>query len=157
MAHLEELSKIKSNMSQFFLKDKELVSLLTGNSNPSLPAMSLLYDQVFPYDWIDETVVEQKSFLCYDLDVADVKKPSLKDVTLWIWIFVHKDLMRTAYGVLRDRISSRVDKLINGSDDISGIGTVELKQVRRFRPAKDFYGRELKYFVQDFNRFGDSL
>lgn len=157
MAHLEELSTIKSKMSQYFLSDRKLVDLLTGKTDTPIPAMGLLHTQVFPYDWVDDTVTEDLSFLCFDVDVPGIVNSAVKDVNLFVWVFCHQNKMRTASGMLRDRIASRVDELLNGSSTVGKIGRVELKRVVRFHPAKNFYGRELQYVVRDFNRFGESL
>jgi hypothetical protein len=118
--------------------------------------MSLQYDQVFPYPWLDKTVTDAKSYLCFDVTIPRVSTAVIKDVNLHIWTFTHKSLMRTSLGTRIDRIASRVDYLVNGSTSL-GIGKVDLKTLENVNPTDDFYGRHIIYEVQDFNRICDKI
>lgn len=157
MAHLNEISSIKTRLSQHFLSDKALMSLLTRDDRVDVPAMDLMYKQVFPYDWIDGTTTQETSFLCYDVDVPGIINPAAKHVTIWVWVICHKNVMQTSQGVRRDRIAARVDELVNGSSAISGLGEIELVSVQRRRVLDDFYCRELQYKAKDYNRIGESI
>lgn len=151
MAFLQELTTNKIKLFQLFLQDRDLVDLLTNTTTEALPAMELQYEQVFPYPWLDDTVTQVKSYLCFDVTVPRVNTAVVKDVYLHVWIFTHQQLMRTATGTRIDRIASTVDYLLNGSTNF-GLGKVDLKTLENITPAKGFYGRHLVYEVQDFNR-----
>lgn len=151
MAFLQELTDNKLKLMQLFLSDPTLVKLLTNEENPVIPAMDLRYKQVYPYHWLSDAIIEQKSFLCFSVLVPNVVSSVIKDVDIIIHIFSHDKLMRTPNGVRIDLIAAAVDNLLNGITNF-GFGKVELKGMRTISPAKDHYGYEIKYRVQDFNR-----
>lgn len=152
MAFLQELTDNKLKLMQLFLSDPTLVKLLTNEENPTVPAMGLRYKQVYPYHWLSDVIVEQKSFLCFSVLVPSVASSVIKDVDIVIYTFSHDGLMRTPNGVRIDLIAAAIDNLLNGATNF-GFGKVELKGMRAISPAKDHYGYEIKYRVQDFNRF----
>lgn len=151
MAFLQELASNKEKLLKFFLSDQTLVDLLTGEENTPLPSLSLRYSQVFPFHWLSPTITEQKSFLCFSVSVPRVPTPVIKDVTMKIWLFSHDKIMRTDLGPRIDLLAGAIDDILNGST-VFGLGKVELKGTREITPAKDFYGYEIVYEVQDFNR-----
>ena len=152
IANLVELSSTKARLLQTFLSNQALVDLIKGTENNPLPALDLRYSQVFPYAWVDETITEQKTYLCFELDVPRVYSGIVKEVQLSVWLFTHKSLMRTPSGTLIDRIASAIDLLLNGSSGY-GASDLELKSVGRINVGKDFYGRSLTYTVKDINRW----
>lgn len=153
MANLNELSSAKSRLLQYFLSDQEFVDLVRGKENSPTPDLGLRYTSVFPYPYVDDTVTEQKVFVCFDIDVPRTFNNAIKEVQLSIWVFAHKALMLTPKGVLIDRLASCIDKMLNGSGEF-GVSPLELKSVTRAGHfAKDFYGRTLTYTVKDINNW----
>jgi hypothetical protein len=153
---LTELSDDKELLLKTLLSDRQFVDLVSGETELALPAKDLRYKQVFPVAWVDSTVSEAKTFVCFDVDVFKTTSIAVKDCAIYIWVFTHKNLIFTQEGILVDRIASRVDELINGSTEL-GFGKVKLETVTRWSPNADFYGRVLKYTVQDWNRYGARL
>jgi hypothetical protein len=151
MAFLQELASDKEKLLKFFLSDQTLVDLLTNKTGTTLPSLGLRYELVFPYHWLDSTITEEKSYLCFSVTVPRVQSPVIKDVTMKIWVFSHARIMRTDSGPRIDLLASAIDDIVNGSTAF-GFGKVELKGTREITPAKDFYGFEITYEVQDFNR-----
>lgn len=157
MAFLGEIARHKLNITQTFLQDEELVSLITGDDSPALPAFGLQYKNVFPYDRKDDGAVEKTDvFLCTEFEVSSVRTIAVKNLTLWVWIFVPRARMHTPEGPLTDRIANRVDELLNGRTDF-GFGKLSLESVSRVNPGPSFYGKALRYEFQDFNRAGARL
>ncbi len=151
MAFLQELASDKEKLLRFFLSDQTLVDLIANDTNHAIPALDLRYAQVFPYHWLDNTVSEEKSYLCFSVTVPRVPSSVIKDVTMKIWLFSHGGIMRTSKGPRIDLIAAAIDDILNGSTQF-GFGKVDLKSTREITPAKDFYGYEMVYEVQDFNR-----
>lgn len=156
MPFLQDLTTKKERMLKEFLSDREVVTLLTDDETHELPAKDLRYKQVFPYAWIDETVDEAKTFICFDVDVPEIATIAVKDCYMYVWIFTHTKIAMTHRGVRVDLLASRIDELINGSTEY-GFGKVKLVSALRFMPNSNYYGRVLKYYVQDWNRFGAKL
>jgi hypothetical protein len=152
MAFLQELATNKEKLLKFFLSDATLVQLLSNKDDVSVPALGLRYTQVFPYHWLSETITEEKSYLCFAITVPRVVSSVIKDIQLDVWLFSHDGIMRTPNGPRIDLIAAAIDSLLNGSTEF-GFGKVELNNTRVIKPAKDFYGYQLTYTVQDFNRF----
>lgn len=153
MANLEEVTRMKSNLLKIFLSDQIIVDLLRGKTGSPVPDLSMRYKNVFPYPYHDDTITEQKCFLCFEIAAPRVFSNAIKEVQISIWIFAHKELMQTASGVLTDRICERIDFLLNGSDDF-GVSTLELSSygvAGNF--AKGFYGRTLSYVLKDINNW----
>lgn len=156
MPFLTELSDKKQQILKDLLSDRELVTLLTDDSTIRLPAKDLRYDQVFPYPWVDETADAAKSFICFDVTVPEISTIAVKDCYMYIWIFTHQRIAMTKEGVRTDLLASRVDYLLNGSTEY-GFGKVRLMSVLPYAPNANYYGKVLKYYVQDWNRFGAKL
>jgi hypothetical protein len=156
MAFLKEFSDVKMKMLQAFLSDRDIVTHLTSDATHALPAVDLRYKQVFPYPWVDDTVSEAKAFLSFDVYVQSVETIAVKTLNLVVWVFAHSAVAMTNQGVRVDLISNRVDELINGSQDY-GFGKVALVSVLPYAPNNNYYGRVLRYQVQNWNRFGDKL
>jgi hypothetical protein len=150
MAFLQELASNKEKLLKFFLSDQTLVDLLTGNENTALPNLGLRYTQVFPYHWLDNSITEQKSFLCFSVSTPRTQTQTIKDVEMKIWFFSHANIMWTPTGPRIDLLAAAVDNLLNGASGF-GIGKAELLGTREITPAKDFYGYEIRYLVKDFN------
>jgi hypothetical protein len=152
MPNLEELSTNKIKLFKMFLMDQELVDLISGATNHSLPAFDLQYEQVFPYLRVDDIVNETKTYFCFEVDVPSVsiKNDLIENVLITIQVIVHNSNMRTTTGTLADRITNRVNTLLNGADGF-GVTDVKLKGSRHFIPIVKFYGRETTYAVKDLN------
>lgn len=156
MAFLQELTTNKEKLMKLFLSDPTLVKLLTNEEDPAIPAFGLRYNQVYPYHWLSEAVIQQKSFLCFSVLVPRVISSVVKDVDIKIYIFSHDKIMVAKGGIRIDLIAAAVDDLLNGSAEF-GFGKVELGSMRPINPAKDFYGYEITYHVRDFNRFCERI
>lgn len=151
MAFLQELAADKEKLLRFFLSDQTLVDLLLNKSGSPVPNLDLRYSQVFPYHWLDSTITEEKSYICFSITSPRVQSPTVLDVEMKVWVFSHERIMRTPSGPRIDLLTAAIDSLLNGSAGF-GIGKVELLSTREISPAKDFYGYEIRYLVKDFNR-----
>lgn len=154
MAFLQELKRNRLKLLKLFLSDRELVNLISNNTTLILPALETLgYKQVFPYPWIDKTVTEEKVFFSFSLTAKRgmSSKGVTKDISMHIWVFMHKNLMKMQGGLRSDEIASRIEELLNG-DETYGVSDVEFDTLNDISNIPEsFYGCYLKYSVKDIN------
>lgn len=151
---LEELFDYKNRLMKDLCSNKEVVTLVTDNENSKVPNHTLAYSQIFPYEFVPETVDNGQTFICFDVDITNVINKTFYTPVLYIWIFTHKSKMRLPDGGIRvDTLASKIDKFLNGNR-LYGLGELDLRQVLRFSPITDYQGRVLTYYAKDFNRAG---
>lgn len=137
---------------------------------------------VFDYDFVNNTADIHKTFVYIETDIESVRQNLYTDFNLYIYIFTSKDLVRitdktsptinqiTEMGYDKSYFSSNVyanridvlcdivDRILNGTDKLQGIGTVEPAAkgyVTMFCPDKNCYGKCLKYKISNYNYGGD--
>lgn len=119
-----------------------------------IPNHDAAYKNIFPYEFIADTVVTAQTFICFDMDVTDVISCIDLNLELYVWIFTHKSLLRLKGGGLRlDALSAEIDRLLNQSR-IFTKNPLELKSVGRFVPINDYQGRVLVFTGRDWNVAG---
>lgn len=148
---LDEFFNYKNQLMEDLLTDKTIVKLI--NENISFEnAPSLCYTQVFPYEYIPETVENGKTFICFDVDIQSSFDKTYLSPTIYVWIFTHKSNLRLPEGGVRtDKLCSKIANIINGSRRY-GLGELELHSVKRFAPMTDFQGKVMTLYAKDFNR-----
>lgn len=149
--YLDELSSYKIEIMKTICLNENIISLLRPSNKPGMTGKDMMYKYIFPYVFINDTITEVSTFICFDLSVPRVQNRTFKDVTMDFWIFTHDSLMRCESGLRLDTLASLVDRLLNGNRNF-GLGEVSLKTVKRCHVAKDYYGIILTYRTVDFNR-----
>ena len=153
MANLDEVSLYKNRLAMSFCTSNDVTSLLRIQGDEDMSPQDFMYERVFPYAHVPDASEIGRCFLCFEIDVPSVKSNVIKTVEIKIYIMSHQNILRLSdgRGLRTDVLSAVVDKMLNGSDEY-GVGTVELMSWRSFSPITGYYGRELKYRVQDINR-----
>ena len=148
---LDDFFDYKNQLMEDLLTTESIVRLL--NDDISLEnAHKLAYKQVFPYEYVPETVEEAKTFICFDVDVQESISKTFLSPTLYIWIFSHKTRLRLVEGgVQTDKLASEIAKKINGSR-VYGLGELNLYSVRRFAPVTDYQGKVMTFHMTEWNR-----
>lgn len=150
--YLEEFFDYKNQLMKDILSNQAIVDLLCHDGVPG-DARELAYTQVFPYEYVPETIEHGKTFICFDVDVQ--RGPygkTLLDPMIYIWVFTHKSLMRLPEGGVRvDAIVHEIAKEIDGSRRY-GLGELNIYAVRRFSPQTDYQGKVMSFSATDFNR-----
>ena len=159
----------------------KIIDLLAGNSNliqllnPAANDTSPVYD----YDFTDDTMSEQKTFIIVDTSIDTVRKNLFTEYTLSIYIFTAKECVRLSdetsptveevkeMGYWTGQCANRidvlcgiVDELLNGSEELQGMGTIvpaPEEYVTVYRPNKNYYGKCLKYLISNINISGDAI
>lgn len=151
--HLDDFFHYKNQLLDDLLTDEEIVKLI--NENVELDqAYTLVYDQVMPYEFFPDTVENGRVYLCCDVDVrkSAMNNSLIYSPTLYIWVFVHKDLLRLREGGVRtDKLCHLIDKKINGSFKY-GMGKLELQSVNRFSVVSDYTGKVMAYTATDIQK-----
>lgn len=147
---LKELYDYKNQLMEDILTTPEIINLITDGGSED--ARSLAYKQVFPYEYVPETVQEGKTLICFDVDIQKSLNKTFLVPTIYVWVFAHRSKLRLPGGGLRvDSLCSELAKKINGSR-YYGLGELELESVRRFAPMTDYQGKCLTFSSIDFNR-----
>ena len=158
--YLEEFVNYKNQLMDDLLGNEELVRLLNDKYEQTQidhPG-DLFLKQIFPFEYIPETVEDGRTFICFDVDISRMsdrrEAPANKMVyspVLYIWVFSHKSLLWLPGGGVRtDRIAQEIVKTINGSHHY-GMGNLELYSIKRFSPLSDYNGKVLTFDAKDWN------
>lgn len=149
---LDELFDYKSRLMQDLLTNKEIVKLLDDNEKGVPNPEELIYKQLFPYEYVPETVTQGQTFICCDVDIQKVMSKTFLAPYLYIWVFTHKSKIRLRDGGVRtDKLCAKIAEELNGSR-YYGLGELELSSAKRFYPIEDYLGRVLTFNATDFNR-----
>lgn len=152
--HLDEFFKYKNKLMEDILTTPSIVDLISPGIKPE-KIHDLAYRQVFPYEFVPDTVEQGDTFICFDVDIQKSVNKTYLLPTLYVWVFTHKSLLRLPEGGVRtDRLCSEICKKINGSKEY-GLGDLDLYSVKRFAPMTDYQGKCLTFYATDFNRIYD--
>lgn len=154
--YLDELFDWKNQFMKDILTHENIYSLLKADATQD-EAYGLAYTQVFPYEYIPDTIEEAKTYICFDIDVQETYNKNFLEPTLTIWILTHKSLLRLPEGGVRtDKLCSEITKVINGSR-YYGLGELNISSVRRFAPLMDYQGKSLVFRAKEINRIYDPV
>lgn len=148
---LNDFFDYKNRLMEDLLTSKSVVSLIQQDTEME-NAESLAYTQVFPYEYIPETVQGGQTFICFDVDVQGVSNKTFLTPVLYVWVFTHRSNLRLPEGGVRtDKLCSEICNVINGSR-YYGLGELNLYSVKRFAPMTDYQGKVMTFYAKEFNR-----
>jgi hypothetical protein len=152
---LEDFFDYKNQLMEDILTTESIVRLLDEEISMD-DAAKLAYSQVFPCEYVPETVQGGKTYICFDVDILKSSNSTFYIPTIYIWIFAHRSQLRLpdGGGVRTDTICSELCKKINGSRKY-GLGELDLYSAKRFAPMTDYQGKVLCFYAKDFNRVYD--
>jgi hypothetical protein len=151
---LQEFFDYKNQLMEDLLTNEDIVRLI-DDTVALQNADSLAYTQVFPCEYVPDTVQDGKTYICFDVDVQRTADKTFLSPTLFVWVFTHRSKLRLPEGGVRtDKLCSEICKAINGSRKY-GLGELNLYSVKRFAPMTDFQGKVLTFYAKDFNRVYD--
>lgn len=150
---LDEFYAYKNQLAKDLLNNENILKLLSPTGVPAERPKELMYAQVFPYEYMPDTVETANTYIFCDVDVSkSMDKTYLKPV-LYIWILVHKSLLRLpgGAGVRTDAVAAEIVRAINGSRKY-GLGELDFYSAKRFSPITDYQGKVLTFNAEEFNR-----
>lgn len=149
---LEEFFDYKNQLMQDLLSNSKIVKLLSDDEEDIDNPEKLVYAQVYPFEYIPETVEHGQTFICCDVDVQRSLSKTYLLPFVYIWLFTHKSKLRLPEGGVRtDKLASEIAKTINGSR-YYGLGELDLYSAKRFAPISDYQGKVLTFHATEFNR-----
>lgn len=153
--YLDEFYDYKNKFVEDIVTNEAIVNLLDGEFTKE-GQKKLVYSQVFPYEFIPDTIEEATTFICCDVDIQEVIDKTYLVPVIYVWVFTHKSKLRLpAGGVRTDKICSEIAKEINGSR-FYGLGETNLSSVRRFAPMSDYQGKVMTFRTKEFNRIHEN-
>lgn len=126
--------------------DEDIVEIIDNQQiDPTVPE-DLLYNNIYPFIRIPGTQDESKNFICYSIDdmSAHEYNDRMKQQYIQFVIFVHRDLVKTEYGVARHDLLGYLIRDIFNRSHLFGH---ELKLVtdREGTTDTDYTTRTLKF------------
>lgn len=154
--NLNELFDYKNQFFHDVLTNERLVQLINETKTVET-ADELRYTQLFPYEYIPETIEHGHTMICCEVDVAVSSARVNKAMrlyykpVLYIWVLVHKSKLRLPTGGVRyDAICSEIADTINESLEY-GYKGLQLSSVKRFTPLTDYQGKVMTFIADDIN------
>lgn len=149
---LEEFFDYKNQLMEDLLTNPEIVKLLDDDCKTTDKPESLVYTQVYPFEYIPDTIEHGQTFICCDVDIQRSMNKTFLLPVLYVWVFSHRSKLRLPGGGVRtDKLCSEIAKAINGSR-FYGLGELDLYSAKRFAPITDYQGKVLTFQAQEFNR-----
>ena len=114
----DDISLSKRIIESVLCNDPDVIEILDNTTlDPNMPD-EYLYENIYPFIRIPGTQDESKNFICYSIDdlSANEFNDRIKQQYVQFTIFVHKDLVKTKYGVARhDLLGYLIRDLFNRS------------------------------------------
>lgn len=156
---LKEFYDYKNKLMEDILTSEKIIALLTEYNEDGTPkytvdnAIELAYEQVFPAEFIAETLYDGRTFIMFDVDVSSVPSKTYYSPTIYVWVMAHRSRLRLpdGGGVRTDAICAEIANEINGSKEY-GLGELQLNSIKRFAPVTDYNGKLMVFDAKDFNR-----
>lgn len=148
---VDEFFYYKNQLMEDLLTNEDIVRLI--NEDVSIDdAPSLVYKQVFPYEYMPETVEHGQTFIFSDVDIQRAPNKTFYEPTLYVWVLAHRSKLRLPEGGVRvDKLAAEISKALNGSWRY-GLGELDLYSIKRFTPVTDYQGKVMTFRATDFNR-----
>ena len=153
---LNDIGAYKDTLLEMLLSNDGICETLLGKGYSNDDKLDLIYSQVYPYLYVDETQTEVLSYICVEVDIPRVPTGTIKDMKLIVWAYSHKECMRYSYdsycGTRADILSDMIDRQISDPEvcHTYGIGKPTLASVTYFFPQNKYYGRQMIYTIPDF-------
>lgn len=142
----DDIGLSKRIIESVLCNDADIIELIDNpNLDPSVPD-EYVYTNLFPFIRIPGTQDTSQNFICYEVDdMSEVSRNDrMKQQIIQFVVFVHKDLIKTKYGVPRhDLISYVIRDLFNRSHFFGH--ELKLVQSRGGTTDTDYYTRTLKF------------
>ena len=148
----DDIIRKKRLIERILYSDEDIVELLDNPEiDPSEPE-SLVYENIFPFLRIPGTQDVSKNFITFTVDDMERLQynPVMKSQYITFVIFVHKDCIKTKYGIARhDLLSYIIRDVFNLSNKLGP--QCELVQNKEYVTDTDYHTRTLKFELIDDN------
>lgn len=111
----------------------------------------LIYKNIYPHSFIPDIDDEVNTYLTIHFKKFRSINNSFKSGFIYISVFAHKSLFKTAYGTTRiDFLLNKIDERLNGMRGI-GLGELEFFEMDEFTVNNQYSGAYLSYKPVDFD------
>jgi len=160
LSHFSEITKYKNNIALKLITNEKIIKALINNTRdflkPPLPKnfdpTSLIYTQIFPWKTIPSISSEVKSYITMSFGDYRYLNNVFKSGKIYFYIFMHRTLIPTDYGLRYDYILSEIDSMFNKSND-SNMGAFRFQLSNGggdFQINNDYFGIVMPYTFVDF-------
>ena len=155
MGKTSPITRYKSKLMSSIINSPELIALVNDSyieDGEIIDANGLVYKQIFPFYYIPDTQTETLSYVIMKVNGLGVSGKIYNKAEVYICVMSHQDIMQVedADGTRIDLMGEIIEDLFNGRDDF-GFGEMELKSNAEININTTYRGRELRFFVEDFN------
>lgn len=110
----------------------------------------LVNNNLFPYKYPRTLENVQKTIISICVNLS--ARPTLRDGTIYIYVYSHVDLMNTAYGMTRnDYIICEIEKMMNDTNTKGVLGEISFTDTRELPPVKDWVVNVVEYKFTNLN------
>ena len=155
MGKTSPITRYKNKLMSSIINSPELITLVNDSyieDGEIIDANGLVYKQIFPFYYIPDTQTETLSYVIMKVNGLGVSGKIYNKAEVYICVMSHQDIMKVedAGGTRIDLMGEIIEDLFNGRDDF-GFGEMELKSNAEININTTYRGRELRFFVEDFN------
>lgn len=151
---LKDIGLYKNKILSTLINSEDFCNaMLIGKEYSEDNADALIYTQLFPYMYIDETQTEVLPYTCFDIKIPYIPNGSIKKIQIIFWACSHKQCMqyhmKDYIGTRVDILSDAIERALHDSKEF-GIGKINLTSVGYVFPNTKYCTRELVFDVSDF-------
>ena len=151
---LEEFFDYKNQLMKDLLTNETIIKLVNDEATLET-ASDLAYTQIFPCEYVPETIQDGYTFICFDVDIQSSSTKLYYAPVIYVWVFSHRSTLRLPEGGVRtDKLCSEICKAMNGSRNY-GLGELRLYSCKRFAPITDYQGKVMTFYADDVSRVYD--
>lgn len=161
MSRFADLSNDRNEVMMELLKSQNICKALYYNESNFIDLAdvedpeSLVYTRIFPYFRLPDAQTEVGTYILFSLrDFQPVRnKRVFKSGLICFYVVLHKDLIRTDFGILRsDLLLSEIDNIMNGKDIVGKVGKSEFVEMGDFDTRNEqFIGYLISYRLYEWN------
>lgn len=148
----DDIIRKKRLIEQILYSDEDIVDILDNpNIDPESPE-DIIYDNIWPCIRIPGTQDTSKNFITFTVDDMErmPANSAMKSQIVQFVIFVHKDNIKTKYGMARhDLLGYLIRDIFNLSNKLGP--QMELISNREYVTDADYHTRTLKFEIIDDN------
>lgn len=151
---LKDIGRYKNRIMSHILSSDDICKALLDKKEVSDDDKdNLIYNQIFPYLYVDETQNDVKSYVCIEVNIPVAPNNTTKRLQIVVWAYSHKKCMnyhkKDYFGTRPDIISDMIERSLCDATDL-GIGKIALQTATYFFPTNHYYGRQMVFTTSDF-------
>ena len=158
ITHVDALINFSAKIIQKIAASQEVVGLMLNDPDILMTSEAALniYDDLYDYDYIDDTIDGDKALIMVDVDMLGQSSSTMSDYVIYVQVVCTKKYMKLTPSLFKgvrgnrcNNIVRQVDLLLNGSREF-GVGKLELKAINTANVPKNLTSKLLTYKLVDF-------